>query len=362
MIPIPALMQSLLRILPLALLLGAAPLPAPAHPGHEGEGGNTGSFVFSSFAAATQVTTAASSASQVTINTSGGVRTIKSNGIPNHQPGQFPNRNNPGTIAPQAHEFRTTTSPAPGSQLTPARGAWFGVAVNGVPFEPGTAEFWNGDRSWVYEALGGFINLGLDQSNAHVQPSGAYHYHATPTGLLSSLGGDTKTMRLIGWAADGYPIYTSKAHASAMDADSPLREMKSSYQLKKASRAGGPGGTPDGRFAQDFEFVSGSGDLDASNGRTGVTPEFPQGTYYYCVTDEFPWISRYWRGTPDTSFFKQRGPGPGGAPGQRQGQGQGPPPGAGLGPLPGPGGPRRGPPPPPPLGGPPPPFGPLLPF
>jgi hypothetical protein len=85
--------------------------------------------------------------------------------------------------------------------------------------------------------------------------------------------------------------------------------MKSSWQLKKGARDGGPGGDFDGRFTADYEFVSGSGDLDECNGRFGGTPEFPRGTYYYCITEEFPQLARSWRGTPDASFFK-RGPGP----------------------------------------------------
>ena len=64
---------------------------------------------------------------------------------------------------------------------------------------------------------------------------------------------------------------------------------------------GGPGGKYDGTFTADFEFVQGSGDLDATNGRFEVTPEFPQGTYAYHITDEFPFIPRSWHGTPDAS-------------------------------------------------------------
>lgn len=358
----------------------AAIIPASsvhAHPGHEGESNDTGSFVFSSFVVAANASTAASGANQVTITVEGDTRVIRSNGMPDHRPGQFPNRGNPHSLFPQANEFRMTTKPQDSGQLTPARGAWFGVAVNGVPFEPGTAEFWNGDPRWTYEALGGYINLGIDQHNAHVQPSGAYHYHALPTGLIKNLGGDDKTMRLIGWAADGYPIYSANAHERADDSSSPLKNMKSSYQLKEGQRDGGPGGKPDGRFTSDFEYVPGTGDLDEYNGRTGVTPEYPQGTYYYCITEEFPWISRYWKGTPDSSFFKKGGRGSGGGQGQGQGQRQGPgagpgqgPPGQGQGQRAMPGGgqgqgtrgrnrPEGGPPPPPPgRGEGPPPFGP----
>jgi hypothetical protein len=85
--------------------------------------------------------------------------------------------------------------------------------------------------------------------------------------------------------------------------------MHSSYRLKNGTRPNGPGGAYDGKFTADYEYVKGSGDLDECNGRFGVTPEFPQGTYHYYITDEFPWISRFWRGTPDTSFMK-RLPGP----------------------------------------------------
>ena len=68
----------------------------------------------------------------------------------------------------------------------------------------------------------------------------------------------------------------------------PLKKLRSSYQLKKSARDGGPGGQPDGRFGADFEYIQNSGDLDECNGRTGVTPEYPQGTYYYCITEDFP--------------------------------------------------------------------------
>ncbi len=334
-------------LLTLSVLAGLA-VPALAHPGHEGD--DPGAFVFASFTTTSaQSTASAAKGNQVSITAEGGKRVVRSNGVPDHTPGQFPNRGNPHTISAQSYEFRMPLKPQAASTPAPARGAWFGVAVNGVPFEPGTAEFWNGDPRWVYEALGGFINLGLDKHNAHVQPSGAYHYHALPTGLVSSMGGDGKSMRLLGWAADGFPIYSAYAPADADDLKSPLKKMRSSYQLLKDARPGGPGGRADGRFSQDFEYVPGSGDLDECNGRTGVTPEYPQGTFYYCITDDFPWISRFWHGTPDPSFSKRGGGPPGGG-----GRGQGP----GAGPRRG-GGPLGPPGPPPPLG-PPPPFGPPM--
>lgn len=276
---------------------------------------------------------------QVSITVAQGQRVIASNGIPNHNPGRFPNRNNPNTISAQSYTFQVPVKPEVAAQPTGSRHAFFGVAINGVPYEPGTAEFWNYDPStgWVYEAMSGKINLGLDDSNAHVQPTGAYHYHGLPTGLIASLGGDGKVMRLVGYAADGFPIYTSYAHSDPMNASSPLKIMRSSYQVKAGNRPSGPQGKHDGTFTADYEYVAGSGDLDECNGRTGITPEYPEGTFYYCITAEFPQLSRLWKGTPDASFEKGGGGPPGGGRGGPPGGGQ-----QGRGRRPGGGGPPGG--------------------
>lgn len=278
---------------------------------------------------------------EVKISTAAGFRTIESNGWPEETP-KFPRRGNPHTAKPQHYQFRVPVQPKAQEHPVRAGGYWWGVALNGVPFEPGTGETWqnNPQSGWRYEAATGFLDLGLDEHHAHVQPTGAYHYHALPVGLVGQLGGDGATMRLIGWAADGFPLYSGYAHKVPADPKSPLGAMKSSYRLKAGNRpaqADGPGGKYDGRFTQDFEFVPGSGDLDECNGRSGVTPEFPQGTYYYCVTAAFPFVPRLWRGEPDQSFFKNDRPPGGGPPGRG---------GAGAGPGAGPGLERRPPPPP----------------
>ena len=267
---------------------------------------------------------------EVRITVDGERRSIESNGWPDHAPGSFPRRGNPNAPRPQTHRFHVPLRPVAAPEPIRSRGGWWGVAVNGVPFEPGTGEAWNNDMrsGWRYEAATGFLNLGLDEHHAHVQPSGAYHYHALPNGLIHALGGDDSKMLLIAWAADGYPVYSSRAHADAQDAASPLRAMKPSYRLRKGPRpqaSGAPDGNHDGRFTEDFEFVKGSGDLDECNGREGVTPEFPNGTYYYCITAQFPFVPRMWRGLPDPSFAKA-GPPPGGGPG---GRGRPLPPGGG---------------------------------
>ncbi|WP_242631367.1 YHYH protein [Rubinisphaera italica] len=261
-----------------------------------------------------------SSASRVTMAEKGEYRIVTSNGLPDHQPGQFPRRGNPNRVSAQQYQFRMPLQPEQARTVTPVGMNRFGVALNGVPFDPGAAEFWNRDRrsGWQYEANSGKINLGLDEHHAHVQPDGGYHYHGLPTGLVEireESSSHTDPI-LIGYAADGFPIYSSEGYRNPQDLSSGLKRMKSSYRVKSGQRPGGPGKSYDGTFVEDYEFVEGSGDLDECNGREGVTPEYPGGIYHYYVTEDFPFIPRYFRGTPDASFAKRGPPFPGG-PGRR---------------------------------------------
>lgn len=253
----------------------------------------------------------------VTITEQGGYRIIEANGIPDHSHGKFPNRGNPNTIRAQKYLFRMPLNPRESTKATPVTRMLFGVALNGVPFDPGTAEYWNDDRSsgWRYEALSGKINLGIDKSNAHVQPSGAYHYHALPLGLISKLGGSGKVLQ-VGWAADGFAIYAEFCVAG---------EVRPSYRLKKGTRPNGPRGKYDGTFVQDYEFVPGAGDLDECNGHVAPTPENPKEVYHYHLTEAYPFVPRFFRGTPDASF-EHKGHAP---PGGRGRGGRRPPPRAG---------------------------------
>ncbi|QDT65495.1 YHYH protein [Calycomorphotria hydatis] len=317
-------------------------------------------------------------------------RYIEANGIADHETGRFPNRGNPNRISAQNYKFRMTLDPQVGPPRSSA-GYLFGVALNGVPFDPGTAERWTpdglsgpavgrqgggqrgggfgppgggrgfgppgggrgfgppgggpsgggppgggppeeGDNVWNFEAIGGSLELGLDQNNAHVQPTGAYHYHGLPNGLIVRHGGhEHRTpakMVLVGFAADGFPVYATWGYEDPDDANSKLVSLESSYLLKKGNRPSGkqgPGGRYDGTYTQDYEYLAGVGDLDDCNGRVGVTPEFPEGTYYYVLTNDFPFIPRKFRGQPDESFSKHGMHGPpqgfgGGGQGQRGGR------------------------------------------
>ncbi len=81
----------------------------------------------------------------------------------------------------------------------------------------------------------------------------------------------------------------------------------SSQARGSAGPPAGAGGRYNGRYTGDFEFVANADDLDAANGRFGVTPEYPNGTVCYVVTNEYPFISRLFRGRPDRSFYKHPG-------------------------------------------------------
>lgn len=261
--------------------------------------------------------------SEVKITLEGDQRVITANGLPDHATGAFPNRDNPNRISAQKYRYTMPAKPVVAPQITPMRRQPFGIALNGVLFDPGTAEAWQDDMDsgWHYEAKGDAFSLGLDTNNGHVQPNGAYHYHGIPVDLLKRLSGDKPQMTLIGWAADGFPIYGQWALKNPSDSKSNTVAMKSSYQLKKGTRPtinSQPGGTYDGVFVEDFEYVAGSGDLDECSGRYGVTPEFPAGTYYYVLTADFPFIPRFFRGQPDPSFAS-RGAGPGRRPRPRDG-------------------------------------------
>ena len=230
-----------------------------------------------------------------------------------------------------------------------------GYAVNGVKLEPGTGGTClvsNGTVScslsgnggtWRIEALGqSKFDFGVDSSNAHVQPTGEYHYHGMPNGLMQTLGQGVE-MELVAFAMDGYPIYAKYGYTTANDATSGVKVLTGSYKTKANPDPNRPSTTdyPMGVFVQDWEYQANLGDLDECNGRTGVTPEFPGGTYYYVITETYPYIGRCVKGTPGSSTTTGGSTGGGGG-----GDGGMPPPDGG--PKPDGGMDGGGPPPPPP--------------
>ncbi len=238
-------------------------------------------------------------------------RELSANGLPDHEVGTFPNAHNPNAISGQSVSASLALAPTQTStvrSLGGPRGAT-GYVLNGVKIDADTAgscddsgavcSLSDNSGGWSIEALGQTsFNFGTDDNNAHVQPGGSYHYHGMPEGFITKRGGSSTTMTLIGWAADGFPIYARYGYSQADDASSALKSMTGSYQLVSAISASRPSTDtyPLGTFKQDWVYVASSGDLDECNGRIGVTPEFPQGIYHYYATDSYPFFQRCVKG------------------------------------------------------------------
>lgn len=241
-------------------------------------------------------------------------RTMVTNALPDHKTGAFPRKGNPNTISEQNKNYTFPLNPKYTGKATWVREP--GVALNGVKFEPGTAEVvvCETGENYRVEAFQDVIDLGLDFNHAHVQPTGEYHYHGTPTSVIEEF--DTgKDLVHVGFAHDGFPIYYSKSNA-----------YKPSYKLLDGTREGedcvyeNPKETikialnddHDGTYGSDFEYVANSGDLDECNGIT------IDGKYMYLVTNEFPYVSRCLMG--EVKEDERRGP-PRGANKERNAEG-----------------------------------------
>lgn len=245
-----------------------------------------------------------------TVRIEGNTRYIESNALPNHNTGEFPNSNNPNTISAQDVSYEFTTNPTFNGQATFAREP--GVAINGVKFEPQTAERVTCESGEVYsvEAIQDFVSLGLDFNNAHVQPNGSYHYHGVANDLVEFADGEEDIVH-VGFAADGYMMYYSRSN-----------QFSPSYKLADELRTGtscslslGPNSindiqiqdsSPDGSYVSDWVYDDIVGDLDECNGIE------IDGQYAYFLTDSYPFIPRCLNGE-----FTESAPGGGQPGGQR---------------------------------------------
>jgi hypothetical protein len=249
-------------------------------------------------------------------------RHIEANEIPDHPVGIFPIYNDNGAPycgachrpnAITAQVFDKTLPLVCGTRGTTITrlelGDDFGIALNGVLFDPFANEWWNDDASsgWEKNAmLHPDMALDADCNNAHVQPNGKYHYHGLPTGLYEAHGGTypwndegvfkarAKTVQL-GWAFDGTPVYGPLCYLP----DGVVRNWwkpKSGWVLKTGPRAdawpAGPGGYYNGDYERDFKFCGNDSTLDECNGHFWPTPEYPDGVYHQHITEEYPYIPR----------------------------------------------------------------------
>lgn len=139
------------------------------------------------------------------------------------------------------------------------------------------------DNSYNYysgkfmSALSGITNSYLDTSNY----SGDKLRHAD---------GHSK---ILGISYDGYPIYGPYGYKNSLEIGD-IKLIQSSYKLKSEFTTnrndiivivdGIITDFDSGTIIEDFEYLEGIGDLDESNGRYCITPEFPNGTYAYFLT------------------------------------------------------------------------------
>lgn len=163
-----------------------------------------------------------------------------------------------------------------------------GIFLNGVPLYNRLNEAsYLGRNIWHFDPL------------AYRDPA-----HPQTLGVLGTIIANFSAHSpILGFALDGYPIYGPWAFANG-DGSGELRRMRSGYRLRQIrerthladgtvltpSQYGPPVDTafPLGTFAEDYEYKPESGDLDSSNGRFAVTPEYPNGTYaYFLTTDAF---------------------------------------------------------------------------
>ena len=258
------------------------------------------------------------------------------------------------------------TNDVPATKSLTGLGA-IGYFVDGVAmFDSRDAHYWNGSTDdvtgtgyWNREA---YVNESatFDSGYAHQPQDGSHHYHASPIALRYELGDHvdfnpttkmysestnavTKHSPILGWVADGYPVYGPYGYSVSNNAASGVRRMISGYVLRNGqygtSNLTANGRTtipqwavrlygvasnilagptvsttyPLSRYMEDNDYLGDLGftqgtntfDLDEYNGRYCVTPEFPGGTYAYFVsissngTPTFPYnIGRAYRGSP----------------------------------------------------------------
>jgi len=264
--------------------------------------------------------------------------------------------------------YRIPRNPAVPASKTRNGGGPIGYFVDGVAmFNSWDAYYYTNGADTQGGANGGYwnrdayVNEGVtfDPNNAH-QAGGQHHYHANPPALRYFLGDHvdfdplskaypestnppTQHSPILGWVADGWPVYGPYGYSLSNDASSGVRRMISGYVLRNGQSGSqnlavvgradlpqwavrlygvtsnvmaGPAVSTDyplGRYMEDNDYLGDLGyaqgtntfDLDEYNGRWCVTPEFPNGTYAYFVcissngTPLFPYnIGRGYYGSP----------------------------------------------------------------
>ena len=240
----------------------------------------------------------------LTISDVGSKCRLQSNGVPNHNFNDG-SRSFPNDLSEQSQDYQITATPTFANTNTQlAIGMDNGLMLNGVKFDllaaacfgVGNGKIGCGDMAnpWRFDPMFPANGFAVDSHNAHVQPSGSYHYHATPNAMFSAE--IAVESPVVGFAADGFPIFGSWFNDNGI-----VRKAESSYHLKSGTRIAvsgypTPAGNYDGTYRQDYEYTDGFGDLDECNGMQ------VNGVYGYFITDTFPFIIGCLKGQMDPSF------------------------------------------------------------
>jgi hypothetical protein len=219
--------------------------------------------------------------------------------VPGYDVGPWPGL--PASQVPVNENFvyKITRYPLPNTD-TPIMvgGGHVGVWSNGVSmFNAQDAYSYNNQNIWHRDAVY-FEGSTFDSCLGHPSPFGEYHTHLNPRCLYDDAD-STHHSPIIGYSFDGYPVYGVYAYTDT-NGTGPIKRMQSSYRLRSITQRDTlPNGTglnvsqqgpavsgtyPLGYFLEDYEYVTGLGDLDAHNGRFCKTPEYPNGTYCYFMT------------------------------------------------------------------------------
>lgn len=279
---------------------------------------------------------------------------IRATGLAGHLMGPWyldanKTQNFPNFPANNAKIYRIPRTPAiPAGKTLTGLGAT-GIMVNGVSIFDSRDAFsyvsasstdatpvngLTGDGVWNRD---GYHNEGVtfDAALAH-QAGSNYHYHAHPIALRYQLGDHvdynavtnrytestapvTKHSPILGWAADGLPLYGPYGYSSPLNANSGVRRMVSGFVLRDGTRGttnltttgrtslpawaariqtvafrNGPAVSAAyalGHYIEDFDYLGDRGytlgtdfDLNEQNVRWCVTPEYPSGTWAYFTT------------------------------------------------------------------------------
>ncbi len=219
------------------------------------------------------------------------------------------------------------------------------LAVEVTTFDPGFAhQPGNGQYHYHAQPKALRYQLGDNMSASYNATTNTYTYSdADPTGAVTPLHHSP----ILGWSFDGYPIYGPYGYSSANNSSSSITRMRSGFVLRNGSyntanltatgrttlpkwatiaqgyrsignytanltalgdfpltpaqygpaanytTVSGPNTTTYslGRYIGDYDFLGDNDytqgvdfDLDQYNGRTCVTPEYPNGIYAYFVT------------------------------------------------------------------------------